>query len=391
MLSVQSLSQVKVSLPRAVAREQVWLAVGVLGIAMRLYVVHASVGCNDVQMWNAFAREIHKHGLGYLYDNEAGFNHPPLMGLLAGFCMKLALLTGGRFEVFFKLPSVFADMLSAILIHQSWQLRRPRYAALAFALFCWSPVSILVSAFHGNTDSIGASLCLLAALLVDRARPMLGGVALGAAINVKLIPLMLIPLLVSTAGGPRRIARFLIGLSVGAIPFIPVLVWHGKGFYEHALLYRSNLDQWGITGLLAQMGTVPNAAPLAQKLKAFWMDQGARPIFLAAFVLAAVNLWKGRWDARTLTACGFACFLFLTPGFGVQYLVYPVPALFSVDVKRGGIYSTTSGLFAFLIYYAALDGTQPFFAAVPALLPVGLALEGYGAWLSALQVVIHLL
>ncbi len=391
MVSADSWNHVKISASRFMTREQILLAIGALGIAMRLYVVHVSVGCNDMKTWSAFGSEVHEQGLGYLYDNDPGFNHPPLMGLMAGFCTKISHETGVRFEELFKAPAVLADMLSAMLIYRSWQWRRPRYAAIAFSLFCWSPVSILVTAFHGNTDSIGAAFSLLAALLIDRSRPLLGGIALGAAANVKLIPLMLVPVLISSAGGPRRVGRFLVGLSTGAIPFVPVLIWHWKGFYAHAALYRSNLSQWGITGLLAQLESAPNAGPFARVWNLFWGAQGAVPILLAMLVFAAINVWKGRWDARTLTACGYASFLFLTPGFGVQYLIYPVPALFSVNVKRGLVYSLSAGLYAFLIYYTAWNGSHPIFEIIPAIQPVGVMLVGYGAWLSSLLVVTDIL
>jgi len=367
------------------------LAIGVLGLAARLYVVHESVGCNDMTTWHDFARATNKLGLGYLYDNEPGFNHPPLMGLLAGFCEKVSLATGARFEVLFKAPSIMADMVSATLIHQTWQLRRPRYAALAFTLFCWSPPSILVTAFHGNTDSICASLSLLAALLVDRARPLLGGLALGAAVNVKLIPLMLVPLLISSAGGQKRIARFLVGLSMGVIPFIPVMVWHWKGYYAHALVYKSNPYQWGITAMLAQLGSAPHVGQFSQELNTFWIDEGPRVILLVSLTLAAINLWTRRWDARKLTACGFGAFLFLTPGFGVQYLVYPVPVLFSVNLKHAFVYSLVAGLYAFLLYYTSWDGTHPFYSFVPPIHPVGVQSLGYCAWLYAMLAVIDLI
>jgi hypothetical protein len=391
MLPVESSRRLELSPLRLISLDHALLAIGVLGLSARLYVVHESIGCNDMNTWHDFARAVHRLGLGYLYDNEPGFNHPPLMGLMAGFFEKISLATGARFEYLFKAPSVLADMVSAVLIHHSWQLRRPRYAPLAFALFCWSPPSILVSGFHGNTDSICASFSLLAALLIDRGRPMLGGLALGAAVNVKLIPLMLVPLLISSAGGPKRVARFMAGLSVGAIPFIPVVKWHWKGYYEHAIKYRSNHDQWGITGMLAQLASAPNIAHFGQKWNAFWIDEGAHAIMLASFTLAAVNLWTRRWNARKLTACGFGSFLFLTPGFGVQYLVYPLPALFAINLKYAFIYSMVAGLYAFVLYYTSWSGTHLFYSGVPPFLPGGVLSLGYCTWICSLLAVIDVL
>jgi 4-amino-4-deoxy-L-arabinose transferase-like glycosyltransferase len=391
MVSAESSAYSNRSFARPIDVDRVLLAIGALGIAARLYVVHVSTGCNDMQTWESFGRDAHRFGLGYLYDNVPGFNHPPVMGWMVGFFMKIALSTGVRFEALFKAPAVLADVLSASLIYRSWQLTRPRHAALAFALFCWSVPSILVTAFHGNTDSICTSFCLLAALLVDRARPMLGGLALGAAMNVKLIPIMLVPLLASSAGGPKRVVRFLIGLSAGALPFLPMLVRHWKGFYAHALMYRSNYEEWGITAVLGELSSASNIGHFARQLDLFWIDQGARPILLVVCTVAAINAWKRRWSARRLTAFGFATFLSLTPGFGVQYLVYPIPALFSVSVKNGLLYSAAAGIYAFMLYYTSWDGSHPFFETIPMTLPLGVQLLGYGAWVSTLMVTVDLL
>ena len=67
------------------------------------------------------------------------------------------------------------------------------------------PVRILVSGYHGNTDAVYAMLSLLAVyLLQDRNRPLLAGLALGLAINIKLIPVLLIPPLVLAAQSIRE-------------------------------------------------------------------------------------------------------------------------------------------------------------------------------------------
>src|SRR6185369_7295498 len=102
------------------------------------------------------------------YRVYKSFNHPPLMGYLGMLAYDAFRVTGVRFQIFFKLAPVAADAAVAVSLARLWQPRER--AGIAVALFALSPVAILASAYHCNTDSIAAALCLLAALAWDRGR-----------------------------------------------------------------------------------------------------------------------------------------------------------------------------------------------------------------------------
>src|SRR5438552_19200990 len=112
-------------------------------------------------------------------------NHPPLPVLWAA----LALRAGGgsqhEMAVLIKLPAILADMLSIVLLARVWKARgHSTAAAIAMEL---SPVAILISAYHCNTDSIYAFLSLLAMHFLARGRRyFFAGLVLGGAINIKL-------------------------------------------------------------------------------------------------------------------------------------------------------------------------------------------------------------
>jgi hypothetical protein len=367
------------------------LFVGVLGLCARAYVVTKSRGCNDMGTWQTFAQEVRQHGLGTTYETDAMFNHPPLMGLMAASLDRLAERTGVRFEVWFKVPSLLADVLAATLTYLFVRRRGSLLGAAAFALFCWNPISILVAAYHGNTDSICAALALLAAVCTEDECPFLGGLALGASMNVKLIPLVLIPLLASCQRDWKQFGRFVAGLSIAALPFVPILLWHGKSFYAHALAYRSNSYQWGITGLLYELAPAPRMAQIANAWNGTWKHVGTKVILLSAFALALANFGKRRWSAPELAACGFGFFLVFAPGFGIQYLVYLVPVLFAARVRSAVTYSLTAGAFAFLLYFTAWNGLEPYYSAIAARPPQGVLTLGYVCWVVTIYVLADLL
>src|SRR5690606_23081591 len=89
----------------------------------------------------------------------------------------------------------------------------------AFAAYGLSLSCIVISAHHGNTDAIYFFLAFLAAYCMERRAPFWAGVALGAALNVKLIPVLLALPLASSCSNRRDFVRYVLGGSLGAIPF----------------------------------------------------------------------------------------------------------------------------------------------------------------------------
>jgi len=371
----------------------VLIAVGLLGLLARFWLVTQSLGSNDIVFWKEFGAEIDLHRLGFTYDSDPRFNHPPLMALLVRLVYVAAVKTGMRFEVLFKTPQLLADALVAMLLYRMWRRRSARYAALAMALFCWNPASFLISAYHGNTDPLCVSLALAAVLAVDSESPLLAGLALGASINVKLIPVLLIPVLYSCIGTWRRAARFTFGLSFGVLPFVPVVVWHWQGFFAHALSYRGCLyDWWGITALLDALTLNQNVREVARQLHDFWKQNGSSFVLLAPLLLGAVNLARKRcWSARELGACTFCAFLVLTPGFGAQYVVYPVALLFAAHLGRALAFSSAVGLYVFVIYFSLWTHSQPYFSDFRFGPTFGGEAVGYLAWMVLVRTVIDLL
>src|ERR1019366_9339248 len=83
-----------------------------------------------------------------------------------------------------KLPGLAGE---ALILWALWRFAGPQ----ASAAYAWLPAAILVSGFHGNTDCLHAAFVLVAVIAFDRQRYFLAGLLLAAALNVKLIPLLL--------------------------------------------------------------------------------------------------------------------------------------------------------------------------------------------------------
>ncbi len=225
------------------------LAIAALGMALRCILSAFSTGTNDIITWDEFAHYASWEGVLWMYTNVPAWNHPPLTGYLAIGLLRLSVLTGLRFPVVFKLVPIAADALCLVLLWKIWRRRSAHPAAplAAVAIFSFSPDAILVSAYHGNHDPLVGLFVLAACYFIEeKASFGLAGAALAAAINVKLIPLLLVPVFLANIRRWRDAARFAGGLSLGAIPFIPVVLRVGPSFYRNAIAYNSNFDNWGI-------------------------------------------------------------------------------------------------------------------------------------------------
>ena len=109
-----------------------------------------------------------------------------------------------------------------------------------------------MAGFHGNTDCLYAALVLVCALAFDKKLYFLSGLLLGAACNVKLLPLVLAPLLLIGAPHRRALLGTCAGLALGAIPYLPLALSSGRAMYHNIGEYNSTPDHWGMLLLLDQ-------------------------------------------------------------------------------------------------------------------------------------------
>ena len=329
-------------------------AIIIAGTLIRLALSAASRGSNDIFTWGNFAIHASQEGVLWMYANLPGWNHPPLTGFLAASLLRLSELTGLRFAVVFKLVPIAADVLCLVLLWRIWRRRVSQIAAplAAVATLSFSPNAILVSAYHGNTDPLVGLFILAACVLVEEhSRFFWAGLALAAAVNVKLIPLILAPVfLVNVRRWPEAL-RFCGGLSLGAVPFIPVILQGGDAFYHNAIAYSSNFDRWGIPLFIHLAAQNPRWAGWAAQAQTFFVPAGRYVVLSAILALCAWSRWRQPLSTYQLAAGGLAAFLVLAPGFGIQYTALIGPVLVAASLGWGLSHALSAGAFAGSVYY----------------------------------------
>ncbi len=151
-----------------------------------------SMGTCDAVFFFLFAKELTHASLAELYRTSDLFNHTPFTGYLMVGLLKLANGEYGTFAAYLRLLSILADISVVLgLVQMRRRFGTPPWWALA--LFAASPVSIMVSGFHGNVDPIMVAFLFLAGMAILYDQPIWSGVLFAAACNVKVVPLLIAP------------------------------------------------------------------------------------------------------------------------------------------------------------------------------------------------------
>ncbi len=349
--------------------------VGVLVLMTLLKMLWAleSAGSVDMVLFFNFGKAIDHHGLTELYRMDEKFNHTPLTGGFAWLLYRIAGEDKMQFAFLLRLAGIVADgvVVAAFLRWREKLGARPPWWALI--VFAASPVSLMISGFHGNVDPVMIALLFLASIAAARERPVLCGLLFGLASNVKIVPIVLSPVFLffwlarpNSASGTLRFAATSGALMLAgwALP----LVTCPREFIHNVFGYGSMWGVWGLPCLLRQTGWEE-----VQKID--FKDLTATQNFLAAILkysaiggIAAVG-WLRRKAAPTEFAAtiGFAWLVFFifAPGVGVQYMVWAAPFLLLLNAPAYAVITAASSVFLFAFYQSCSGGRWPWFLAVP--------------------------
>jgi hypothetical protein len=340
------------------------LLVGFWGLGLRFWLAKNSIGCNDADLWQEHAKFITAHGVRFAYQHpeleNMQFNHPPLMGYLSVLGLRASGSSILHFSWWMKAPGLIAEVLGAYLVWRIWLKKSALTAAWAFAAYGTSLTQIAVGGFHCNTDCGYAGLTLLAFYLAREKRaPFWAGLALAGAINVKIIPILLIPPLLSQSRSWREAVRCSFGLSFGLIPIAPFLVTAPKAVYHNMVAYNSQQLDWGIPAFLQWARDPAIFGNRLDKFTEVFVKDGRYLILGSVVAMSMLAFFRSRRFSYHVGAMAWALFLVLTPGYGVQYAVCVLPLLFAADFKRAALYSALAGVMVVLVYTARMPFIFP--------------------------------
>jgi hypothetical protein len=246
------------------------------------------------------------------------------------------------FPTALRLISILADIGSVVLSYRMYRVGELRCSGIAIVVLALSPISILISGFHGNTDPLVVFFLVAAVyMLLVKDSEWAAGLAFGMATNIKVLPLLLIPVFFFYLGGWRRRIIFLASVSIVIlIGSLPYLVQNPEAIIKGTLGYRGFPAPWGVSNILHRFGLAQEPVRAAFRVL----------VFIAALVLPRLMTQRGLGLHSQISVI-LLLFLFLTPAFGVQYLTWPIPFILSLELGWVVLYYVSAGAFLFSIYH----------------------------------------
>jgi hypothetical protein len=237
------------------------------------------------------------------------------------------------------------------------RILRPSNRALI--LIALAPASIMISGFHGNSDPVMIFFALLAIYFLEvRQAAGLSAICLGVACCIKVVPVILLPSIMSyMEGNLRRFQYCLVSGATFLVLSLPYIAQDPSVIVRNVFGYRSLPGIWGFPRLGAilevtsgRFGFVAMATRLGS--------------ILVVVSLAGLAFWFRRRGTPLFTRCAVSMFTFLwlSPGFGVQYLAWIVPFAIIFGKRAALAVYLSSGLFLALVYTYWCQGFPWYYA-----------------------------
>jgi hypothetical protein len=334
---------------RRVARPM--MVVLALGLAVRLFVGLAFWGSEDVTLEIHYGHRILAGHDSWVTRLPVGYFLPPLMELLS----RATLFPANAAQ---KLPAIIGDLITALLlwrIAEREQRSGPRW--LWPAIYLLNPVTVMLSAYHGNVDPLMAAAMLWALDLRWRDRPVLAGVALALAITMKPTAVLALPPLMLPLS-KRGVAFGATAAIVVAAICAPFAVISASGpaapdptelrFGHFLATYTSAYGNWGLTLIFRQLDQnvaghlFPAAAKLLHAANAGLLQYGR--YLLISILMAWFIYFAKRWRLASLAdqalaiAATWLMFYVFATGWGVQYLSLALPFLLIGSLRLTTVY-----------------------------------------------------
>src|ERR1700686_594826 len=346
---------------------------GLIALMLKLVIAFNTFGTSDVAIFYEFGKALTQHDLRWVYQHSIYFNHPPLTAYFLRAIYQLAEQTffrgnGLTFPFLLRLPGIIADLITVVaLCWMTGQDRQFRIPTWALALFALSPVSIMVTGFHGNTDPVMVMLLVLASLFCLRGKSVWCGLFLALSCQIKIIPLLLVPIFFFFWLSRRRAVSFSLPfVFVSLVLWAEPLLKFPALFLKNVLSYGSFWGIWGITYWLRltnlamfRMVTFYHFPPMES-----FVVTVLKLIIIAAVLMIA---WRRRnLGERALfdsLAYAWIVFFVFAPGVCAQYLVWLAPFVLVLSPVFYGWLAASSSLFLFF-FYNVTAGEFPWYVAV---------------------------
>jgi len=339
--------------PKILNSPFIYIFIIILGLIFRLVLACETFGTNDVFTWYEFCKVASTTGISEVYIKYPNANHPPLSLWLMSLIYRTADSFNLPFYLLFKVVvSIFDAITMGIIAFQG--------GFISLALYAFSPVALYTVGYHGNTDSVVVALGLVGATLVTyRKYPFIAGIFIGSCSSIKLIGVLLLPFLWRYEARCRPFA--ILGAIIPLSTLFLGMYLTPYQFLNQVLRYSPPFDYWGIPMLITM---------IAYEWRTMWSNFPKELISIYVPIAKVATVWVSLWigkGSRTslkLSERGdiflvMGAFVALAPGFGMQYLIYPLPLMCCLLPKKAIMYNLFGGVAALALikhFYQPVNG-----------------------------------
>ncbi len=312
-----------------------WFVV-VLGAALRLYLVLYTQGTRDVELWQKHASNVRDFGLIGYYHTGKEANHPPFISYAESLLLRAADTVEVPYRIVLRLPFALLDAGTTALLVLVLNGNRHRWC---FAALYWlNPLAIILSAYHGNTDSAIPFFLLLCIWLLSKGNIAGAAIALGISLWIKLPGVLALPALALLIPNRKKQLLFVAVTGVAAITsYLPVLVADRQivianvfGYHGRQLYTTAGIPVWGTKVLLFSFIAPPEKWP--EQLHApvlFFINHSWQLAVLLALLLA----WLRRFRQSVPEVCATIGMIYViiygfSDSWALQYFAWSLPFWF---------------------------------------------------------------
>jgi hypothetical protein len=326
-----------------------------IAFGLKVLLATTTSGTNDVMTWEQDLIKANTQGVAALYSDgvqsrsPAGipyekqpFIHPPFMIHALHFWEFLAGRAHLPMRFWMRLTCAFVDIGSLVIMFQIGKQSLMRtFSPIALVLFAISPISILISGFHGNTDPIMMFFVLFSIYAIQRRMPTLfSGALMGLSLSIKVVPAIFVPAALLYISGIRHKINFGVAfISFFILSGLPYIALDPFLIMRTLSSYKSYSGLWGWSRLTSLAGRQDS------------LDH-AKPILIILILLFSFAMNRFRSRLPLFVQCGLltCVFMFFTPGFGVQYLSWLVPWVVCLGPTATAAYYLSGGIFISVVY-----------------------------------------
>lgn len=224
---------------------------------------------------------------------------------------------------YYKILPVFSSVLIAYMIYLlslAYKLKRP---LLLSALFAFNPLSLYISAYHGQREASWMLFLLIAIYILKYKHYLLFAIFLAFSISIKLPPLLFTPFLFLKLPSKKE---KLIFLTVVPLIFfllnLPEIATYTANVFKQVFFYPGWGGWWGLAGIMNKLVLFFNIPELVDAFKPLH-----KLLLYSAVLLSSIFFFRKKIEfIKALLGITMIIYI-LSPVFAPQYMLWPLPFL----------------------------------------------------------------